>query len=208
MAGAHALVLEPDDTIRAQIDRVLRDSGWSVESTASTSDAVAAASSRHPDVVALDVRAVQAPRLVAAELRVRCGRRLPILAMGSVRDDHLADDVAAFDSILLPAQIDELPERLKKANGRGQTRRRPEHTAEEGTQRRPAATPRTIWRYKTLRSVDGIVCEDGNRVDASGRRSLREHADLLGEDGWELVGLTANKWVFKRGITATPEARP
>jgi DNA-binding response OmpR family regulator len=196
VAAGHALVFEPDAAARAEIDNLLRGSGWSVDTAGSSSEAFAAASLRRPDVVALNIHSVQAPRLVAAELRIRCGRRLPILAMTSIRDDHVADDVGAFDSVVVPDEMDELPLRLQcgsravhsePAEGRWPTRSR-------------AASAITRWRYKTLTVVDGAIFEDGTLIDASGQRSFREHADLLGGSGWELVGGAAGEWVFKHEV--------
>ena len=207
MAG-HALVLEPDPALRGQIDRVLQGAGWSVDMAVSSSEVVAVAEGRRPDVVAMDVRSLQAPRLIAAELRIRCGRRLPIMVMSSVHDDHLADDVGAFDVVVLPSEVDELPARLQRGN---EHRMDSEPAATRHSRRSGITASSKTWRYKTLRSVDGVIYEDGNQIDASGRRSFREHADLLGQAGWELVGVAVNEWVFKREVTrraSQPDREP
>jgi CheY-like chemotaxis protein len=111
----HALVVEPDPAMRTQVTHALRTSGWSVDAAVSESEAVVFAGDHPPNGVALDVRALEQPRLLAAELRMRCGRRLPILAMSSRADEALVDDIAAFDLVLLPDEIQRVPAALGKA---------------------------------------------------------------------------------------------
>jgi CheY-like chemotaxis protein len=116
MSSPYALVLDDDELLRTRVRDALAGDGWDVRCSARSPAASLLVASRQPDVVLLDVSEPSpAGRALAADLRIRYGPALPIVAVSSEPLTPLLDQVHPYTFVTKPPNVPRLVAMIEHA---------------------------------------------------------------------------------------------
>lgn len=115
---SNVLVVDDEPAICWSIRELLRDEGHEVTIASSAEEAIAAAGSKKPDAIVLDVRLPGMDGLTAMEKLNRASGSAPIIVMtafGNLETAVRAVDEGAFDYLTKPFELDDAADAIRRA---------------------------------------------------------------------------------------------
>ncbi|MDA0590950.1 MAG: sigma-54 dependent transcriptional regulator [Planctomycetota bacterium] len=115
---SHVLVVDDEPAICWSLRELLRDDGHEVTIASSAEEAIAAAGSKRPDAIVLDVRLPGMDGLSAMAKLKKVSGSAPIIVMtafGNLETAVRAVDEGAFDYLTKPFELDEAADAIRRA---------------------------------------------------------------------------------------------